>query len=159
MELIRGSHSFGESNYHLQFTPKYRRDIFVDGVIKEVCADCFAQVAKRLGVVLAAVEFGPDHVHLFVCNCKNYSPAELARRFKGASSRLLRLALWERVSQKLWGDSFWSDGFFYRSVGAVTSDSIKYYVEHSQRKHWNIVDFEFYEAEKSQLLLKSFAPA
>jgi len=39
-------------------------------------------------------------------------------------------------NDKLWGDKFWSAGYFYRTVGAVNSDTIKHYVEESQGKHF-----------------------
>ena len=42
---------------------------------------------------LEACEFGPDHVHVFVSRCKNYSVPEIVRRLKGASSRRIRLEL------------------------------------------------------------------
>ena len=147
-ELLSGSHSFGECNYHLQFTPKYRREVFRDELVKTLCRECFKEIAKRLGVIFAAAEFGPDHAHLFVCGCKNYSPAELARRFKGASSRLLRKTIWHRFRHLLYGDSFWSDGYFYRSVGAVTSETVKFYVEKSQAKHWKALDYETYKLHR-----------
>jgi putative transposase len=148
IELLRGSHSFGECNYHLQFTPKYRRDIFTDGFVKTLCADSFRATAAKLRIVILAVEFGPDHTHIFVGGCKNFAPSELARRFKGASSRLLRKVCWEKIRNKLWGESFWSDGYFYRSVGAVTSETVKYYVENAQQKHWTGLDYGTYKQHK-----------
>jgi REP element-mobilizing transposase RayT len=50
--------------------------------------------------------------------------------------------LWERVKGKLWSDSFWSDGYFYRSIGSTTMDAVQYYIEHSQRRHWMSHDHE-----------------
>ena len=35
MELVRSAHSLGEANFHLQFTPKYRRDVFRDIEVKK----------------------------------------------------------------------------------------------------------------------------
>jgi len=32
MKLVSVGSIYGEANYHLQFTPKYRRDVFVDEV-------------------------------------------------------------------------------------------------------------------------------
>jgi hypothetical protein len=49
---------------------------------------------------------------------------------------VIRHQLWDRVEGKLWGDSFWSDGYFYRSVGSTTAETVRYYVQNSQRKHW-----------------------
>ena len=158
IELIRGSHSFGECNYHLQFTPKYRRDVFTNGFVKTLCVDSFHVTAAKLQVVILAVECGPDHMHIFVGGCKNYSPAELTRRFKGASSRLLRKVCWEQIKGKLWGNAFWTEGYFYRSVGAVTSETVRYYVENAQQKHWIGLDYETYRQRKedAQTVLTSF---
>jgi len=91
---------------------------------------------------LEACEFGPDHVHLFVSRCKNYSVPQMAHRLKGASAHRVRHELWDRVKEKLWGDSFWSDGYFYRSVGSTTAEAVQYYVQNSQKKHWMKNDYE-----------------
>jgi len=150
--LVSGAHSLGEANIHFQFTPKYRRDIFRDEGVKRACEACLRRIAEDLGVVLHAVEFGPDHCHLFVGACKNFSVAELAQRFKGASSRMIRQAMWDTVKEKLWGDAFWSTGYFYRSVGSTTSDAIAWYIEHAQRKHWQALDHQTYTELKQKTL-------
>ncbi len=104
--LVRSSHSLGEANFHLQFTPKYRRDVFQDREVRRVCETSFRETAARYGFAIHAVEFGPDHVHLFVDACKNLAVSELVRLLKGASARRLQAQCWERFRQKLWGDAF-----------------------------------------------------
>lgn len=148
MEMVRGHHSVGEANLHLQFTPKYRRDVFRDEVVKEVYEESFRETAKKLGPVIHALAFGPDHVHVFVGACKNHSVAETVRRLKGASSRRIRQECWDRVKSKLWGKFFWSGGYFYRSVGSTTDEAIQYYIERSQEKQWTALDYEEYERRK-----------
>ncbi|MFP3951110.1 MAG: IS200/IS605 family transposase [Candidatus Bathyarchaeia archaeon] len=148
MKLIRDHHSIGEANLHLQFTPKYRRDIFRDKTVKRVCKESFQETAEKLGLVIHALSFAPDHVHLFVGACKNNSVAEVVRRLKGASSRRIRRQCWNRIRTKLWGKAFWSTGYFYRSVGATTDEAIQYYVENSQRKHWTTLDYQIYKHRK-----------
>jgi len=96
---------------HLQFTPKYRRDVFRDERVKETCVRSFRRTAEELGVVLHAVEFGPEHCHLFVGACKNHSVAQLAQRLKGASARKIRRELKHAIEAKLWGEAFWSSGY------------------------------------------------
>jgi putative transposase len=142
MQLVSLGSTRGESNFHVVFTPKYRRDVFVDAEVKRVCLDSFAKTCCELAVGLEACEFGRDHVHLFLSGCKNYSVPYMVQRLKGASSHRTRKELWERVRGKLWGDSFWSDGYFYRSIGSTTTDAVQYYIEHSQRKHWMGYDYE-----------------
>ena len=124
MRLVSVGSSRGESNFHLIFTPKYRRDVFTDGEVRRMCLESFAQTCFELGIKMEACEFGPDHVHLFVSRCKNYSVPQMVQRFKGVSARRIRQELWERVS-KLWGDSFWSDGYFYQSVGSTTAEAVQ----------------------------------
>jgi len=158
MEFDKYSHSLGESNFHFQFTPKYRRDIFRDVIIKKACEESFLRISVKYKMVVRALEFGPDHVHLFLGNCKKYSVPQVAQYFKGASSRELRNKYWDRVKSILWGDSFWSDGYFYESVGRVTSESVEYYIKRQQGKHWADVDFEVQSNKKnlSQKSLKDF---
>ena len=82
--------------------------------------------------------------------CRNYSVPYLVQRFKDASSHRIRKELWERVKRKLWGDSFWSDGCFYRSVGSTTAEAVRYYVQNCQRKHWARPDYETAPHERTQ---------
>ena len=153
IKLTKYAHTVGESNCHLQFTPKYRKRIFED---KDVLAECeheFKAIAAKLGVQLAGMGFGPDHAHLFVTDWKNYSLAELARRFKGASSRHIRQKYIVRLTVKgLWGDQMWSDGYFHRTVGAVTAETMKKYVTENQQKHWSAT-----KAEPRQATLLDYA--
>ncbi len=41
-------HCVGEANYHFQFTPKYRRPVFSDGLVKMACANAMRHIAGRL---------------------------------------------------------------------------------------------------------------
>ena len=139
-ELARSSHSVGESNLHLQITPAYRRDIFVEPLARELMVGYLAQKANQLNIHLAAVECGPDHVHLFLTNWKNYAPAELARQLKGYSSYMMRRAHRYLLEKKLWGPKLWTHGYFYRTVGAVNAETVKKYIEEGQDKHWTDLD-------------------
>ena len=136
MERVSSSHSYGESGLHLQFTPKYRRQVFRDTQIQDACRQQFVQIAKSLGIHLNAVEFGPDHTHMFVSNWKNYAIPELAQRFKGASSKRIRETLWNKIRPWRMGKSFWTDGYFYETCGSVTAESRTFYIERCQSKHW-----------------------
>ena len=152
MKLIRGHHSVGEANYHLQFKPKYRRPVFRDRVVRQTCAESFKETDQGLGVVIHALEFGPDHVHVFVGACKNHGAAEIVRRLKGASSRRIRQECWNRIKAKLWGKAFWTAGYFYRSVGATTDETIRHYIEQSQRSHWTTTTLKAYKKKAQKTL-------
>jgi putative transposase len=150
MQLVSLGSTRGEANFHLVFTPKYRRDVFRDGEVRRACLESFGQTCHALGIRIEACEFGPDHVHVFLSGCKNHSVPEMAQRLKGASAHRVRHEMWERVKGKLWGDSFWSDGYFYRSVGSTTAEAVRYYVQNSQRKHWTKRDHETQGKEEGE---------
>jgi len=154
IELIKHSHSVGESNFHYQLTPAYRRPIFNDGRVRNLVKAYLLAKAEELNVTIVSVNFGPDHMHFFVGNCKNYSAANLIQRFKGYISRVMRKNHWKLFKEELYGNKFWTEGYFYRSIGAATTESIKYYIEHSQEKHWEVVDYEFYQHDKQKTLIQ-----
>lgn len=135
-ELRRSSHTVGESNLHLQFTPAYRRDIFVDRLVRELTVAYLVERAQQLGVTVSAIDCGPDHIHLFVEHWKNYAIVALARELKSHASRKMRQGHLHLFRHKLWGKKFWSEGYFHRTVGVVTAETVKQYVKESQKKHW-----------------------
>ena len=136
MELIKSSHAVGESNFHIQLTPAFRRDIFANEQTAELTLAYLAEKLIELRVVLVGYGFGPNHLHLFVANVRFVSEVELVRQIKGYSSYKMRKHFKSLFSKDLWGKKFWTEGHFYRSVGAVNYETMKQYVEESQEKHW-----------------------
>ena len=135
-ELRHSAHTVGETNLHLQFTPAYRRDIFRDPLTRELTIAYLVERSQQLKVHVAAIDCGPDHIHLFVEDWKNYSIKDLARELKIYASRKMRKGHFSLFSHKLWGVKFWSSGYFHRTVGVVTAETVRKYVKESQKKHW-----------------------
>ncbi len=135
-ELRSSGHSVSECNLHIQLTPAYRRRIFEDGLVRELTSAYFFEKAQTLGITLSALEFGPDHTHIFVRECRKYAPCEIVGQLKGYASYKMRKAHKELFSDALWGEKFWSAGYFCRTVGVVTSETVKRYIEEGQQKHW-----------------------
>ena len=77
----------------------------------------------------------PDH--LFVGNTMKHKVSYLVQRFKGYSSWKIRRECWDEIKDKLWGDSFWHDGYIHEFIGRFTDESMRYYVERQQENHWN----------------------
>lgn len=135
-ELIKSSHAVGESNFHIQLTPAYRQDIFRDNQVAELTLAFIVEKLNELKVVILGYGFGPEHLHLFLANVRFVGEAEMVRQIKGYSSYKMRKMFSHLFSDKLYGKKFWTEGHFYRSVGAVNYETMKQYVEESQQKHW-----------------------
>jgi REP element-mobilizing transposase RayT len=73
---------------------------------------------------------------------------------------MIREEIWDKVKEKLWGDSFWSNGYFYEAVGRITSETAKFYIECQQGKHWEQLDYDYYRSkikDSTQKTLMDFA--
>ena len=157
-ELVRTSSTVGQANLHLQITPAYRRDIFVDEEVRTLTLVYAKEALNKLGVIVLAADCGPDHMHFFLGNWKNHSIDRIVQATKGFSSYMMRKYHWNLFRNKLWGKKFWSEGYFYRTVGQVTASSVKFYVEKSQSKHWKALDYAYYKHVKSnQMQLTSYS--
>ena len=77
------SHAVGEFNFHIQLTPAYRRKIFANEKVMKLTKAYLVTKIEELKIELVAMEFGPNHVHIFVANCKNYAPCKLIQYLKG----------------------------------------------------------------------------
>jgi len=126
MEYRSTRHAKCLCNYHFVRIPKYRRDVLVDEVA-EYTKEVLKAIAQQLDCEVLALEVMPDHVHLFI-NCPpRHSPAYLANYFKGKSARLILKRFPElrtRVDGKLWSRSY-----FVSTVGNMSSETIKKYIE------------------------------
>jgi putative transposase len=136
MKLIASHGAVGESNFHIQLTPAYRQDIFRSQEVAELTLAFILEKLQKLKVVVLGYGFGPDHLHLFLSNVRFVSEIQLVKQIKGYSSFMMRKNFSYLFKTKLYGKKFWSEGHFYRSVGAVNAETMKHYVEQSQDKHW-----------------------
>lgn len=68
-----------------------------------------------------------DHIHMIIQIQPSESVAEVVQRLKGGSSKILRKE-YPELEEFLWGDSFWSDGYFAESVGKINYEQMKKYI-------------------------------
>lgn len=115
-------HSLG---YHVVWCPKYRRPVLVDDIAVRL-RELLHQVADEQGWTIEALELMPDHVHLFVRCGPDTSPARIANRFKGRTSRVLRSEFGSLRSRL---PTLWSKSYFAATVGRVSQDTIRWYID------------------------------
>jgi putative transposase len=116
--------------FHLIGCPKYRRNVLVDQIDKRLKELLFLK-AKEIGVLIETIEIMPDHVHLFVKSTPNIAPQNLVQIFKGYSSRILREEFTHLKSRI---PSLWTRSYFCESVGCISEETIKKYIESQKNK-------------------------
>lgn len=99
----------------------------IDGRLKEV----LGEVASEYDMRFHAIDVMPDHVHVFVEADPTLGVAEIVNRLKGKSSRVLRdefPALRSRLP------TLWSRSYFAATVGSVSEETIRRYIENQKGK-------------------------
>lgn len=71
-------HSHYNLNYHLVFTPKYRRHIFF-GEVRERLIQVFRETCAERDWIVLGMEIMPDHAHIFVSVPPKWSPSDVAK--------------------------------------------------------------------------------
>ncbi|MDQ1254180.1 MAG: REP-associated tyrosine transposase [Euryarchaeota archaeon] len=133
MELSSFSHGYGQIAYHIVLVPKYRYRIFYNKRVKKDCESTLKNICIEKGYKIHAMEVVEDHVHLFLEFHPSTSLSKVIQHLKGGSSyRLFKLN--PELRKQYWGGSLWSSGKFYRSIGNVTAETIKQYINDSQGK-------------------------
>lgn len=111
--------------YHFVFCPRYRRKIFdIDG-IEARFKQLTEEVCSKHGFDILAMECHHDHAHIFLNAQPQYSPSEIMKIVKGASSHVLR----EEFPELSKMPSLWTRNFFCATAGHVSSEAIRKYVE------------------------------
>ena len=133
MELHIFSHIYGQITYHIVLVPKYRYKIFYDRRVKKDCELVIKNICMEHGYKVHALELIEDHVHVFLEFHPSTSLSKVIQSLKGGSSyRMFKIH--PELKKRYWGGNLWSSGKFFRSVGNVTADTIKHYINESQGK-------------------------
>ena len=129
MVIRRTPHAVYDTQYHLVWSPKYRKKI-LRGELRGQVAKWFREIAERYDITIEEMEVSEDHIHILCSFPPRYSIAQVVTRFKSLSARAV-FAEYPQVKRQLWGGEFWEDGYFVRTVGdPVTADVIRKYIAH-----------------------------
>ena len=128
MELIHLNHSVGQNSFHFVWKLKYAFDSFKFLQLKKDCEAILKETAERYKILIHSLEIMSDHVHLFAELPSTISVSKALNLLKGYSAyRLFRKHPWLRNYFRR--GHLWSPGKFFRSVGNVTAEAIKHYIE------------------------------
>lgn len=116
------------NQYHVIFCPKYRRKVLVGDIEKDL-KKIFYEVAQEKNVEIKALEIMPDHVHMFISFDPRQPLHKLIKLFKGRSSRILR-DKYPKLKSRL--PSLWTRSYFSCTIGYISEDTIRKYIENQK---------------------------
>jgi putative transposase len=140
MEYRSGSHSKYDLKIHLVWITKYRKKI-LRGDVAERLRHIIREVCNANEVIIIKGHVSTDHIHLLISYPPSISVSKLVQYLKGKSSRRL-LDEYSQLKKQFWGQHLWARGYFAVSVGTLTDEIVKEYIE-SQGKLSNSGDEDF----------------
>ena len=123
----RGSHTITELKYHFVWKTKYSYPV-LRGEIGLRLRELLREICVEKGLTVIKGNIRPTHLHMLVSAPAYYSPAKIAQYLKGKSSYRLQREF-RALQKKYWGQHLWGRGYFCATVGAVTEEQVKRYIE------------------------------
>ena len=120
-----GNHLVYSCQYHVIFCPKYRRPVLVDGIDKRL-KELIKSKESEYEYEVLDMEVMPDHVHLILDVNPKIGIFTTVNHIKGYTSHELRNEF-PNLKRKL--PTLWTRSKFISSVGAVTLEIVKKYIE------------------------------
>jgi putative transposase len=144
----KGAHTVTDLQYHYVWKTKYSYNILkgplalrLREIIMEICAENKMNIEKG--------NVRPNHVHILVSAPSYLSPSKMAQYLKGKSSYRLQREF-PQLEKRYWGRHIWSRGYFCSTVGAVTEDQIKQYIENQSDESGKIIVWDESDLPDSQ---------
>jgi putative transposase len=86
VELRHDNHKVGINYWHVEFTTKYRYQMFAKFDYKNLISACIRKSANAHNIQIHVMNVMPEHVHVLVTLPKGMLPEGAFRFLKGASS-------------------------------------------------------------------------
>ena len=120
------SHTKWKCQYHIVFIPKYRKKQLY-GRLREDVRDVLKTLCEYKKVEIVEGAVCSDHVHLCVCIPPKMSVSQFVGYLKGKSVLMIYDKHPELGSK--WNKSFWARGYYVATVGNLTEEAIKKYIQ------------------------------
>jgi putative transposase len=127
-ENRKGLHTVSRLTAHIVWVTKYRYHV-LEGDIKVRCRDLLSQICDAEDVRILKGVVSKDHVHMHIEYPPKTAIADLVKRLKGRSSRLIQQEF-PKLKQRYWGRHFWATGYGVWSTGNITDEAVQEYLEH-----------------------------
>jgi REP element-mobilizing transposase RayT len=142
---VNDEHAYKRHNkslllYHLVIVVKYRKDIITESVentIRDICI----KISNIYEIKFVEIGFDSNHMHLLVQGIPNLSVSKMVNLIKGIIAREV-FKLHRDIKDFLWGNSFFSSGYYINTVGEYSNkEVIKKYIQ-NQGKESNFSDYK-----------------
>lgn len=130
-EYTTTSHAVYDIKYHIIWVTKYRYKV-LGGKISHRLRELIRQGCEARRITIISGNITKEHIHLLLSCPPSLAPSKIVQYLKGRSSRLLQEEFPE-LKKRYWGQHLWARGYFCATVGSVTEETIKEYIENQEQ--------------------------
>ena len=126
MRFRKSTHAVYKTEYHIVWTPRYRKKIFVQGV-KQYAEKLLQNIGGlQEDIEVIKVNVQPDHVHMVIIIPPRVSVADVIQFIKSQSGKTLKTKF-PFLQRAIWGrEGIWSRGYCVSSVGLNEKEILAY---------------------------------
>ena len=128
--MQKGAHTQYDLQIHVVWITKYRKKILIYKIAYRL-KELLMQGCSAKGITIIRGNIQPEHVHLLLSIPPTLSVAQIMQYLKGRSSKKLQEEF-PKLRKQFWGQHMWATGYFCRSVGQVTRQTIEEYIENQK---------------------------
>ena len=93
------------------------------------------KIASDKGFTVHLFEAGEgDHIHCFVSAPPKMSVTDIVKYLKGITGRKL-FEKYPAIRQKLWKGQLWNHSYYVETIGSVSEENIRRYIEHQSKSY------------------------
>ena len=119
--------------YHIIWCPKFRFNVLKGNVESEL-KQILRIISTQYEFEIKEIEIMPDHIHLFISTKPTIAPTDVVRILKGISARELFKKFPKLKEFYNRSGSLWSKGYFASTVGKVSEETVKRYIQEQKTR-------------------------
>ncbi|MFA6849877.1 MAG: IS200/IS605 family transposase [Selenomonadaceae bacterium] len=129
MDSLSLAHAKWKCQYHIVFIPKYRKKVLY-GKVRLAVREVLQKLCRYKNVEIVSGAVCIDHVHLCVSIPPKMAVAKFVGYLKGKSTLMIH-DMHTEIGGK-WDKAFWARGYYVGTVGNITEEAIKKYIEEQE---------------------------
>ena len=126
------SHTRWNCQYHIVFTPKYRRKVIYRKLRRDI-GTYLRRLCDYKGVEIIEAQACPDHIHMLVKIPPKISVSSFMGYLKGKSS-LMIFEEHANLKYNYGNRHFWAEGYYVSTVG-LNKNTIKRYIQNQDLEY------------------------
>ena len=116
--------------YHIIFVCKYRRKLFLLKKLSDDIKNLSYEICNKHNIKIKYLETDKDHIHYMIETNPNISISKIVNLIKSYTTYHIWRKHPKYLSKYFWKEkTFYTDGYFVSSIGNVSEDNLKRYIE------------------------------